>query len=212
MMFFEVYVPKGALSLEQRARLGERLIGEFLTAEETATAPAEVVAAGQAIQQVVFHEVEPWIVGTRRAGVAEPPRYVVRLSVPGAWRKEMSATAVERVTRVLASMDAELGLSPRRLYEEPAAWVHVLGVPEGGLGAFGRVQTSADLVRLITAPFRESPDRDALVGAAAPGTALDPICGMTVELDAGAITFERDGQTYGFCSPGCLQVFKEDRR
>jgi hypothetical protein len=73
MMFFEVYVPKGALSVEQRSRLGERLISEFLTAEESAVAPAEVIAATQAIQQVVFHEVEPWIVGGSSVGAGAPP-------------------------------------------------------------------------------------------------------------------------------------------
>lgn len=211
MMFFEVFVPKGALNQEQRDRLGERLLTEFITAEEAEVAPTEVISAAQSIEQVVIHEPEQWVVGGQLVRPGEPPRYVVRVSVPSAWRKDMSQPTIERVTRVLASLDAELGHDPRRLYEQPDAWIHVVGVSEGSLGTFGQVMTSADIVRLITKPFRESPDRETLVAAAAPGTAVDPICGMTVPLDDTAITWENQGTTYGFCSPGCLQVFKEEQ-
>ncbi|MBD2456346.1 YHS domain-containing protein [Nostoc sp. FACHB-87] len=38
-------------------------------------------------------------------------------------------------------------------------------------------------------------------------TAVDPICGMTVE-KATALKSERDGQTYYFCSQTCLHTFK----
>ncbi|MBD2681902.1 MULTISPECIES: YHS domain-containing protein [Nostoc] len=38
-------------------------------------------------------------------------------------------------------------------------------------------------------------------------TAVDPICGMTVE-KATALKSERDGQTYYFCSQTCLHTFE----
>lgn len=38
-------------------------------------------------------------------------------------------------------------------------------------------------------------------------TAVDPICGMTVE-KATALKSERDGQTYYFCSQTCLHSFE----
>ncbi|MBD2613922.1 YHS domain-containing protein [Nostoc punctiforme FACHB-252] len=38
-------------------------------------------------------------------------------------------------------------------------------------------------------------------------TAVDPICGMTVE-KATALKSERDGQTYCFCSQTCLHTFE----
>ncbi|GAB3425055.1 hypothetical protein GCM10027569_61270 [Flindersiella endophytica] len=209
-MFFEVFVPKGALSADQRKRLGERILSELVSVEESAGAPADVLDSAQAIQQVVVYEPDAWIAGRRALEGGEPPRYVVRVSVPSAWRKEMSGHTIARITKVLADLDAELGLDPTRLYEQPDAWIHVVGVPEGSLGSFGRALTSADVVRMITKPFRESPDRDAVIAAAAPGTAVDPVCGMTVQLGPAAITYERDGMTYGFCAPGCLQVFKEE--
>ena len=36
----------------------------------------------------------------------------------------------------------------------------------------------------------------------------DPICGMTVDPEKAAGTFEHDGLTYYFCSKGCLEKFK----
>jgi len=38
----------------------------------------------------------------------------------------------------------------------------------------------------------------------------DPICGMNVEPDRAAGSYEHNGQTYYFCSQHCLAKFKED--
>ena len=206
MMFIELFVPKGALNEEQRQRLSERLITEFITVDEEKEAPVEVLEANRQLQQVVVHEPDTWIVGGKAVEPGEAPRYLVRVSVPSSWRKEMSAEVIARVTRVLADADA----NPQRLYHEPVAWVQVIGVPEGSYGAFGKVMLSNDIVKLITEPFRQSTEREAIIAAAAPGTAVDPVCGMTVPLKDGAITLELDGTTYAFCSVGCRQVFLEE--
>jgi len=39
------------------------------------------------------------------------------------------------------------------------------------------------------------------------GQAVDPVCGMTVAVHAGAITAVVDGQTYYFCAPGCRDTY-----
>ena len=44
----------------------------------------------------------------------------------------------------------------------------------------------------------------------AAATAIDPVCGMTVRLDAGKPTFEHEGATYHFCSQGCRTKFAAD--
>ncbi|MBN9022125.1 MAG: YHS domain-containing protein, partial [Rhizobiales bacterium] len=44
----------------------------------------------------------------------------------------------------------------------------------------------------------------------APATAIDPVCGMTVDLSKGKPTFEHDGTTYHFCSEGCRTKFAAD--
>jgi xanthine dehydrogenase accessory factor len=46
--------------------------------------------------------------------------------------------------------------------------------------------------------------------AAAPETATDPVCGMTVTAGAGSYPFEHDGVTYYFCRAGCRQEFTKN--
>jgi len=43
-------------------------------------------------------------------------------------------------------------------------------------------------------------------------TEIDPVCGMTVDMEearAGGRAFRHQGRTYGFCSKGCLVEFRE---
>src|SRR5918992_1511496 len=40
--------------------------------------------------------------------------------------------------------------------------------------------------------------------------ALDPVCGMTVDPDRAAGSFEYNGKTYYFCSTRCLHRFREN--
>jgi len=44
--------------------------------------------------------------------------------------------------------------------------------------------------------------------AAAPPTAIDPICGMTVLVGADALSAEHGGETHYFCGEGCKQAFE----
>jgi Cu+-exporting ATPase len=46
--------------------------------------------------------------------------------------------------------------------------------------------------------------------AAAPGIAIDPVCGMTVDLTKGKPAHEHQGVTYHFCSNGCRTKFAAD--
>jgi Cu+-exporting ATPase len=46
--------------------------------------------------------------------------------------------------------------------------------------------------------------------AAAAGKATDPVCGMSVDPAKAAGSHEHDGETYHFCSQGCLKKFRED--
>lgn len=45
---------------------------------------------------------------------------------------------------------------------------------------------------------------------ATPGTAIDPVCGMMVEIATAQNTAEHDGQTYYFCGRGCMLDFQDD--
>ena len=41
-------------------------------------------------------------------------------------------------------------------------------------------------------------------------TAVDPVCGMTVDPATAASTREHDGVSFFFCSPGCAKAFDAD--
>ena len=43
-----------------------------------------------------------------------------------------------------------------------------------------------------------------------PEEALDPICGMTVEVATARHTSEHGGETYYFCCPACKREFDEE--
>jgi YHS domain-containing protein len=202
MLLIELFAPKGALGAEQRRRIPERLIDAI----SEAGAPAEIIEAWRALTHVVVHEPSEWVVGGRALEPGEPPRYIVRVSVPGAWRKDMSAHAIARLTQALAEEDPH----PQRLYQEPLVWVQIVGVAEGSYGAFGKVMRSTDIVKMITKPYREASAGRIPTEEPAPGTAIDPICGMTVALTDAAITLEYAGTTYAFCSSGCRSVFAEE--
>jgi YHS domain-containing protein/phenylpyruvate tautomerase PptA (4-oxalocrotonate tautomerase family) len=205
MMFAEVFVPKGALPPERLDQLAQRLTTHGLhdrpeTLDEPGAERADpgVLDFLESITHVVVHEVGLWVAGGRRLDPAEPPRYVVRVYVPGPWRKEMSAHLITRITRALSESDP---YDAERLYRQPHAEVHVLGVPEGGYGVFGRVVGESAMADLIS---------DAVRGTAGtpPGMAVDPVCGATVPLaPPAAVTAELNGTTYGFCCAGCRRTF-----
>jgi phenylpyruvate tautomerase PptA (4-oxalocrotonate tautomerase family) len=139
MMLVELFAPRGTLTGRRRREVVERLCTELLHEEGV---PPAVAEASRTATHVVVHEPATWMVGGRPA---EGPRFVVRVSVPGAWRAEISARVIARVTQVLVGAFDD---------EHAVVWVHVIGVPEGGMGAFGRVMRSTDIVKLLTASFR----------------------------------------------------------
>ncbi|MDQ1504696.1 MAG: xanthine dehydrogenase accessory factor [Actinomycetota bacterium] len=48
-----------------------------------------------------------------------------------------------------------------------------------------------------------------VAGAAAPGTALDPVCGMTVATVETSLHLDDDGVRHWFCGSGCLRAFAD---
>jgi len=41
-------------------------------------------------------------------------------------------------------------------------------------------------------------------------TAIDPVCGMTVDTELTDLKVEHDGTTYWFCGKGCMLDFRDD--
>lgn len=205
MMFLELFVPRGAFGADELHRLATRLtmkqlvthvdaIREVVDAHEAASANPGVMDFLDSLNHVVVHEIGAWIVDGRQLDPAEPPRYVVRVSVPGPWRKAMSPFLIAAITRALAQAD-----DPERFYREPHVEVHVIGVPEGGYGGYGRVIGESALLDMISQARTDTP------APGGPGALVDPVCGM-VATDL-VETLEHQGTTYGFCSAGCRRHF-----
>jgi phenylpyruvate tautomerase PptA (4-oxalocrotonate tautomerase family) len=145
MLFFEVFVPKGALTAARRSRIGERLVAAVVDAGDAPPAAQQTVRAIRALSWVAFRELDAWFVDDRPVEPGEAPRYFVRVTVTaGGLSDAKRAHVIERVTRVLAEVDDR----PRRMYESPDAWVHLVEVPDGSWGALGRVMGHTDVVDL----------------------------------------------------------------
>ncbi|MCX4452316.1 YHS domain-containing protein [Streptomyces sp. NBC_01728] len=208
MILVELFVPPGVFDPAQGRRLGERLIDALMGTEDGHAQP--VMDSARALTQVLVQEPAAWIAGDRHpVDPANPPRYLIRVSAPAAWRKEMSAHAIDRLTQALAETEVEAGRDPDRLRAEPHALVHVVGIPEGSLGMCGRPVGSLDLIQHMTAPHRDDiahlPTDDL-----PPGTVIDPVCGMTVDLNTTDLTLEYEDTVYGFCNGQCRRIFADE--
>jgi YHS domain-containing protein len=208
MFLIELFVPKGRLSEAQRNYLSERIINEIVASESAA--PASVIEASLANSHVIVHEPEQWVVGGKTLNADEPPRYIVRASVPSAWRREVSEALITIITRVFAEADDD----PQRLYQEPHAWIYVMGVPEGGSGTLGRAMKSSKILKMLTHEHRATAQESLPQREVPPGMGIDPICGMLAPLTDGehgkAITYVHEDTTYAFCSHGCRALFIEE--
>ncbi len=59
--------------------------------------------------------------------------------------------------------------------------------------------------------FAKEPEKYLQKGQQKPSdTAVDPVCGMTVNKAAAKATFEYKGSTYYFCNQGCKDAFAKD--
>jgi xanthine dehydrogenase accessory factor len=72
------------------------------------------------------------------------------------------------------------------------------------IGARSPAEIAVSILASIIEVRRRKPDRT----PSATLTATDPICGMTVLIDASALSLEHDGQTDYFCGEGCLRAFE----
>lgn len=195
MTLIEVFVPSGVLDDSTRTTLGERLVVELVSGPGT---PADVIERARESTWLVFHEPQLFVGGHPVDG--DPPRFYVRVTVPGGEVTDgMRAEIVARITRVLAEQSED----PDRFGEHLHAWVQIVEVADGGLGAFGRPLSTAEITGFIVCGAQ--PARNEANGEA--DVAIDPVCGMTVKLDDHSIVLEQGGRTVGFCSLICRDIF-----
>lgn len=208
MLLIEIHVPRGVFSEEERQELGQRLIDTLMVEDESHA--IEVLDAQRSITQVLVHEPVTWVLGSRPAAdPAAPPRYLVRVTVPGSWRKEVSDYLPEIITDVLAETERAAGRDPERVRREPHAVILVEGISEGGIGIFGKSMGSLELSEFISREYRHS-TAGGEAPAPAEGKLIDPVCGMSVDLDESALTLEFEGTLYGFCHGLCRRTFADE--
>lgn len=68
----------------------------------------------------------------------------------------------------------------------------------------------AEIVKLRGERTVSADARSAAAPQAAEAEAIDPVCGMSVEIETARYTAERDGRTFYFCCDGCRRRFESE--
>jgi xanthine dehydrogenase accessory factor len=130
----------------------------------------------------------------------------------------------EALEQALASGAAYVGLvASRRRAEAVLGYLRQRGVPEDDLARvhapagldLGRlppeeiaVAIAGEIVRLRAEGALRPAAATTADAAAAPATAVDPVCGMTVDVAGSRHRLERDGEVVHFCCAGCLAAYE----
>lgn len=189
MMIFEIFAPPGLLDIARQQRISRRLRSEL--ADPAQMSPGASTVFGS-LFHVIVHEPAGWLVD----GDPTDRHYLVRVTVPGPWRKDVSGPIIQAATAALTEVHPG--------GHRPEVQVLVAGVSEGSLGLRGGVTTSADLVELMNEPHRG----DLEAGRAL----LDPLCGVLVPLTDSAVTLEHNGELLAFCCAGCRNAYLDRER
>ncbi|NEW41320.1 YHS domain-containing protein [Nocardia cyriacigeorgica] len=198
MMTIDIFVSDPALAGERGNALAQLLL-RTLTTEESA--PEAVMDRAREFTHVLVHHPATWATGG--PSPADAPRYLVRVTVPGSWvGPDFGQGIIPLITHTIAEFEGD----PQRLLGAPHCVVQILGVREHSLGTFGRATDAAELTRLMTADYRPEDDTRDIPE----GYAVDPTCGMTLEIATAPFTLTHEGETHVFCAPVCRKVFAEE--
>ena len=159
----------------------------------------------------------------------EPDRVVTKLDL------ELAGVGA-RTTLVVATQGHYDEEALEQAVKTPAGWIGVVASHRRGLSLLGYLRgkgvTEEELER-VHAPagldlghvtheeiavailaelvqFRAAGrlDAPAAIPGPVPATAIDPVCGMTVQIEGARHRFERDAQTFYFCCAGCMGSFE----
>jgi YHS domain-containing protein len=199
MFLIEIACPRGALTDDDRKELAGDICQLLVGAEEGVA--AETMRRARAMTHVGFRELDGWTTGDGPWAAGDVPPLWITLTVPEAWRAEMSRTAIGTVRRGVRRLDASHG------WQRPEGhlWINVVGIADGSIGMDGRPGTADEVVGRMTAEYQAQDDA---ANADLPeGVTVDPMCGMHVRLGRGAVTLEHEGRTMGFCAKSCRAAY-----
>jgi hypothetical protein len=199
MFLIEIACPRGALTDGDRKELAGDICRVLVGAEEGVA--AETMRRARAMTHVGFRELDGWTTGDGPWVPGDPPPLWITLTVPEAWRGEMSRTTIGMVRRGVRRLDRSRG------WQRPEGhlWINVVGVADGSIGMDGRPGTADEVVGRMTAEYQGQDD--AAAADLPEGVTVDPMCGMHVRLGRGAVTLEHEGRTMGFCARSCRAAY-----
>jgi YHS domain-containing protein/phenylpyruvate tautomerase PptA (4-oxalocrotonate tautomerase family) len=197
MNLIEITYPEGTLDETRRQAIASDVMSALLV--EPGAPPQAVERAGR-LTHVWFHPARTWTTRTGRDQDNTSTPFVVTITVPEAWREELSRRGIAAVSTALTRH-----ITAAAQNNSGAVWINVIGVHDGSIGMDGKPSTSKDLLRYLTQDVQPPTAQDL-----ADGEVIDPVCGMRVYLGPHAHTLTHNGQTIGFCATGCRAVYAED--
>lgn len=196
MFLIEVTYPEGTLDAGARTDIAAEMTAGLVG---TDAAPEATMKRGRAMTHVVFHPAQSWTTGNGPVPADQPPPYLVTLTVPEAWREEISKHSIG----VIATALDRRGTPDGSKRPGGDVWVNVIGVADGSIGLNGKPSSADDVVMYMTEEYGATATDADLPD----GVLVDPICGMNVRIGPNAITLDHDGDTLGFCSQGCRSAY-----
>lgn len=205
MFLIEIACPRGALTDQDRRVLAGDVCQVLVGAEEGVA--EETMSRGRAMTHVGFRELDGWTTGDGPWKAGDVPPLWVTVTVPEAWRAEMSRTVIGIVRRGIRRLD--------RMHDWQRAggglWVNLVGIADGSIGLDGKPCTADEVVGHMTAEYRAQSEAKSDDTALPDGVVIDPMCGMHVRLGPGTLTLEHEGRTRGFCATGCRAAYAREQ-
>ena len=202
MFLIEIAYPRDTVSEEDRRALAGDVCEVLVGAQEGVA--EETMHRARAMTHVGFRALDGWATGDGPLAPGAVPPLWVTLTVPEAWRSEMSRTAIGAVRRGVRRLDR----AHDRQRPTGSLWINVVGIADGSIGMDGKPSTADDVVAHMTERVRASFDPD--TAEVAEGVVIDPMCGMHVRLGPEAIVLEHDGRTVGFCAAACRAAYARE--
>jgi xanthine dehydrogenase accessory factor len=213
-IYIEPFVPRPRLLIVGQGAVAEALaqLGAVLRFEVVAVAPG-ASAEHFPTASALLHELsaaQPFLTPHTYVVVAThgaDDEAALELALGGA-AAYVALVASRRRAEVVARFLGDGGLSEERLAR--------LKAPAGlDLGAAEPAEIALSIMAEIVQTRRQagkepgiSEELNVAVGAAT--SAIDPVCGMTVEIATARYTAEREGQRFYFCCAGCKRSFEQE--